>query len=347
LDAEGTHNLGDVFQRIFIDELNRGHPDQDLLAHGPYVVRQEVNTADAEDGQDIADLVLETDQERLVIENYYTSDGHGHSYDRYRRFARRGGRRGCVVLLCRDADSSRQSGGWEHARVVTYEKVVTELREKVASDYQRRNPESFWLIDQMYRKFVRGPGHVEDHEVLDFLTVMCATGEAGRYRAQSQEAAALKFADDVARQAAERFGEGRELLQRIKGRLKTYGAQVLQPQLNATMGAGFVTEVSASYAGIYQWTVTLEVADQGNEFGEGTLQLKFGPSAWFANEQDPNWRRTVDRQAVDYSHLFLTRARFREIRQSAVTLQEVLAGLGAGDLRLHDEIVELWRYAGP
>ena len=61
----------------------------------------------------------------------------------------------------------------------------------------------------------------------------------------------------------------------------------------------------------------------------------------------PNWRRTVDLEAVDYSHLFLTRARFREIRQSAVTLQEVLDGLRSGDLRLHDEIVEFWRYTGP
>jgi len=346
LDAEGTHNLGDLFQRIFVNELNRGRVDQDLLTHGPYLVRQEVNTSHAED-QDIADLVLESDQERLVIENYFTSDGHGHNYDRYLEFAQRGGRRGAVVLLCRDADSSRQTAGWEHAAVVTYDKPITELREKVARDYHQKNPEPSWLIDQLHRKFVRGAGRVEDHEVLDFLTVMCATGEAGRYRAQSQDAAALKFADDVAKQASERFGEGRELLQRVKGRLKTYGARVLQPQLNATLGAGFVTKVSATYAGIYQWTVNLEVADEGNEFGEGKLQLKFGPSAWFANEQDPNWRRTVDLEAVDYSHLFLTRARFREIRQSAVTLQEVLDGLGSGDLRLHDEIVEFWRYTGP
>jgi hypothetical protein len=346
LDAEGTHNLGDLFQRIFIDELNRGRADQELFAHGPYLVRQEVNTSGPEDGQDIADLVLENDEERLVIENYFTSDGHGHSFDSYRQFARRDGRRGAVALLCRDEDSSRQTGGWEQASVVTYDKVVIELRQRVASDYQKKNPESYSLIDQMHRKFAGGRRHVEDQEVLQFLTVMCATGEASRYREQSQDTAALKFADDVANQAVERFGEGRELLQRVKGRLKTHCARVLQDQLNATMGANFVTKVSATYAGIYQWTVNLEVIDEGEEVGEAKLQLKFGPSAWFANEQDATWRRTVDLGAADYSHLFLTRARFREIRQSAVTLQEVLAGIGSHDLRLHDEIVLFWRSAG-
>ena len=347
LDAEGTHHLGDLFQRIFVEELNRRRANVEMFTHGPYLVRQEVNTSGAEDGPDIADLVLESDQERLVIENYFTSDGHGHHYSNYSEFAERGVQRSAVVLLCRDEDSSRLIGGWEEASVVTYDKVVRELRQKIAGDYPQKHPEAYSFIDQMYRKFVRGRGRMEDHEVLEFLTVMCSTGEARRYRGQSQDAAARKFADDLAIQAVERFGEGRELLQRVKGRLKTYCAQVLRAQLNATMGAGFVTEVSATYAGIYQWTVNLKVADEGDEIGEAKLQLKFGPSAWFANEEDPHWRRTVDLGEVDYSHLFLTRARFREIRQSAVTLQEVLDGLGPDDRRLHDEIVEMWRAAGP
>jgi hypothetical protein len=45
------------------------------------------------------------------------------------------------------------------------------------------------------------------------------------------------------------------------------------------MGPGFVTKVSATYTGIYQWTVNFEVADEGEDFGESGLQLKFGPSA--------------------------------------------------------------------
>ena len=28
LDAEGSHNLGDLFQRIFVEEFNRGRADQ-------------------------------------------------------------------------------------------------------------------------------------------------------------------------------------------------------------------------------------------------------------------------------------------------------------------------------
>ena len=118
---------------------------------------------------------------------------------------------------------------------------------------------------------------------------------------------------------------------------------MLQPQLNETLGVGFVTKVTATYAGIYQWTINLEVEDEGEDIGEAGLQLKFGPSAWFANEQDTTtWRRTVDRAAVDYSHVFLTRARYRAVRQSTVTLQEVLDGLAPDDRRLHDEIVDLW-----
>jgi hypothetical protein len=187
---------------------------------------------------------------------------------------------------------------------------------------------------------------MEDAEVLEFVRVMCSSGEARRYREQSQDAAARKFADDLADQAVERFAEGREVLQRVKGRLKTYCARVLKAQLNDTMGDGFVTEVSATYAGIYQWTVNLKVVDQGDDFGEAKLQLKFGPTAWYANEQDPHWQRTVDRGTADYSRLFLTRARFREIRQSTVTLQDVLDGLGPDDHRLHDEIVKMWSDAG-
>ena len=55
--------------------------------------------------------------------------------------------------------------------------------------------------------------------------------------------------------------------------------------------------------------------------------VKFGPSAWYANEQDRHWVRTVDRGDVDYECIFLARAESREVRQSAVTLREVLDGL--------------------
>jgi PD-(D/E)XK nuclease superfamily len=345
LDPEGTHELGEKFQRIFLDDVNGGLNVQDRFT-GPFVVRQEVNASSAGRPPDIADLVLENERERIVVENYYTSDGHGHCYERYLEFARSGGRRGMVALLCQDRDSSRQTVGWEAAPVVTYATVVKKLHQQLGGDaeYQVQHREAYSFIDQMYRRFVRNRGRMEDHELLDFLTAMCANGAAGYYRWQKQDEARAKFAEDVANQASERFGEGREVLQRLKGRLRDYAANVLQPQLNETLGDRFVSGVSATYAGIYQWTINFEIRDEGEDIGEARLQLKFGPSAWFANEQDtPTWKRTVDRASVDYSHVFLTRARHREVRQSSVTLQEVLDGLEPDDRRLHDEIVDLWR----
>ena len=64
---------------------------------------------------DIADLVLESDAVVLVVENYFTSDGHGHRYDGYLKHSLRDGRQGGVVLLCRDQDGSSQTEGWENA----------------------------------------------------------------------------------------------------------------------------------------------------------------------------------------------------------------------------------------
>jgi hypothetical protein len=169
----------------------------------------------------------------------------------------------------------------------------------------------------------------------------CATGEAERYGEQPHTSSAERFANDVAEQARERFGEGRELLRRVKGRLRNFSAQFLRSQLNATLGDGFVSKVSATYAGMYQWTVNFDIPDDGESFGEAGLALKFGPSAWFANEKDPNWKRTVDPGGADYSHLFLTRAKTKEVRQSEVSLQEVLDGIAPSDLRLRDEILQL------
>src|SRR5579862_969928 len=94
LDADGTHKLGDAFLRIFIDEVNRGIGGAEPVAHGAYGVRQEVNTAEAGAGGDIADLIVEGDKTVLVVENYYTSSGHGHSYHGYLSFGERGGKRG-------------------------------------------------------------------------------------------------------------------------------------------------------------------------------------------------------------------------------------------------------------
>lgn len=345
LDSEQTHRLGNRFLRIFIDELNRVSVGSEPLPHGNYLVRQEVNTSVAGAGADIADLVLESEAAVVVVENYFTSDGHSHSYSGYLAFSVRDGKRGAVALLCRDEDVSLQTAGWEDAGVLTYGKLAERLLEHVGGDraYQRKNPDAYAFIEQLHRKFVRGRGRVGDQEVLNFVVAMCDTGEVRRYQEQPQGVAAERFADDLAVQARERFGEGRDLLQRVKGRLSAFSDGPLRGQLNATRGEGFVLGVDARLAGIYQWTINIEVEEKSNGLGQSRLQLKFGPSAWFANEQDPSWTRTVDSGQADYSRLFLTRAGVKEVRQSTVSIQDVLDGIDRADLRLHDEMIELLR----
>lgn len=345
LDPEQTHNLGDRFLRIFIDELNRVSVGSEPLPHGSYLVRQEVNTSVGGAGADIADLVLESKAAVIVVENYFTSDGHGHSYSGYLAFSVRDGKRGAVALLCRDEDVSLQTVGWEDAAVLTYGKLAERLLEHVGGDraYQRKNPHAYAFIEQLHRKFVRGRGLVGDQEVLNFVVAMCDTGEVRRYQEQPQGVAAERFADDLAVQARERFGEGRDLLQRVKGRLSAFSEGPLRRQLNATRGEGFVRGVDARFAGIYQWTINIEVEEDATDSGQSRLQLKFGPSAWFANERDPKWTRTVESGQADYSRLFLTRSGVKEIRQSTLSIQDVLDGLEPADHRLHDEIIALLR----
>jgi hypothetical protein len=345
LDPAQTHNLGDRFLRIFIDELNRVSVGSDPLPYGSYLVRQEVNTSVGGAGADIADLVLESEDAVIVIENYFTSDGHGHSYSGYLAFSVQDGKSGVVALLCRDEDVSLQTLGWEDAAVLTYGRLAERLLEDIGGDraYQRKNPDAYAFIEQLHRKFVRGRGRVGDQEVLNFVVAMCDTGEIRRYQEQPQEVAAERFADDLAVQARERFGEGRDLLQRAKGRLSAFSEGPLRRQLNATRGEGFVRGVNARLAGIYQWTINIDVEAESNDLGQPRLQLKFGPSAWFANERDPSWTRTVDSGQADYSRLFLTRAGVKEIRQSTLSIQDVLDGIKPDDHRLHDEIVALLR----
>lgn len=354
LDSQGTHQLGDMFLRIFLEEVNAGLREGRPFETADYLVLQEVNTAGADDQvQDIADIVLVNDEAVIVVENYFTSDGHGHSYDRYSGYSLRDGKQGAVVLLCEDHDSSLQADGWEGASVVTYGRLVDRLwREVEASrDYRHEHPDPYSFIDQMHVKFVQGRNYVEDEHVLDFVVAMCATDQAGRYAEQGHDSAAERFANDVAGQARERFVQGRDLLVRVKHRLTNFSNEHLRRQLNATLGEGFVSEVSARYVGNYRWTVNFSLSEHAAAdeaaFGEERLQLKFGPSAWYANERDDQWTMKGDPGTADYSRLFITWAKTREIRQSAVTLQEVLDGLSPDDLRLHDEIVQTVRGAAP
>jgi hypothetical protein len=342
LDGGGTHNLHDRFLRIFIDEVNALSPGSPL-PHENYRVRQEVNTGSVAGEVDIADLVLEGASAVIVVENYFTSDGHGHGYERYLEFSRREGRQGAVVLLCRDEDRSRQSHGWENAAVLTYSRLIRLLNDAVDGDarYQRKNPHAHAFIKQMHHRFVSEGGLVTEQDVLRFVTAMCDTGEASRYGKVPREEAAEKFASDLAVQARERFDEGHKVLQRIKGNLRDFAAGPLRDQLNATLGRDRVYKVRARYAEIYQWSINIDMAEVEGVATATTIQLKFGPSAWYANEGGSGWKSTVDRGVVDYSKVFVTHWPAGVVRQSTVTLQEVLDGLESTDTRLHDEAIRL------
>ena len=344
LDADGTHKLGDAFLRIFIDEVNRGLRDAEPIAYGSYGVRQEVNTTEAGDGGDIADLILEDEKTVLVIENYYTSSGHGHSYDGYLSFGEREGKRSVVVLLCVTQNSAEQIDGWENASVVTYSSLVQRLVNHVASDerYKRDCAAQYSFIDQMHKRFVKGR-KMNDDALIDFIEAMCRTGEAGRYGWRPIEPAAVRFADDLREQAKAQFDESRELLRRFKTALRNYAAEVLKGQVNEELDREYITSVTANYQGSYEWTINFNATGES----EPVLQLKFGPSAWYANEGDRGdwgsgtWKETVPVDQADYSHLFITRK--SAIRQSDVTLREALEGLSPDDFRLRDEIVRFVR----
>jgi hypothetical protein len=349
LDAGGTHSLGDAFLRVFIDEVNRGirdaEPDAEPIAHGAYGVRQEVNTATAGAEGDIADLILEDEKTVLVVENYYTSSGHGHSYHGYLSFGERDGKRSVVVLLCATRNSAEQSDGWQKASVVTYSRLVQTLMNHVASDerYKRDCAAQYSFIDQMHKRLVKGR-KMNDEALIDFIDAMCRTGEAGRYAWRPVEPAAVQFADELRQQAKAQFDESRELLQRAKAALRNYATEVLKGQVNEELGHEYITDVRVGFQGRYEWTVNFFTTGKS----EAVLQLKFGPSAWYANEEKGGdwgtdaWEETVPVGQADYSHLFITRNR-KAIRQSVVTLREVIEGLSPDDFRLRDEVVRFVR----
>ena len=337
LNPQGTHRLGDAFQRIFIDEVNRALPLEPTISSGTYSVRQEVNTSPPGEGMDIADLVLETEDAVLVVENYYTSDGHGHCFEGYRKFGAKAGKTSTVVMLCGSRSSADLSDGWDGAAVVTHATLVDRLVRHVMADegFQQANPQQQSFFDHMDRHFVKGR-RVNDNDLIGFIDAICASGEAEHYGGQKREDAAINFADTLREQALERFGESVELLRRVKASLFNYSREDLKDQLDAALGGGVIGTVFKNYKGNYEWTVAIYRVDDPESW---LVQLKFGPSAWYANERDGHWERTVPAAEADYSRLFLTHG--KEIRQSEVSLREVLDGLAAEDFRLRDELLPL------
>lgn len=332
LEASGTHGLGDRFLRIFLDEVNSSVDPLDAFTpETPYRVRQEVNTS-AIEGADIADIVLESTDATIVIENYFTSDGHGHSYDGYLRYGERDGQRAVVALICYDEDRSLLSAGWEQAAVITYGNLVGRLLAEVDSDpaYRQVHPEAHSFIVQMHRKLAKGRSPMEDRDVLDFVIAMCDADEAGRYARRPIDKVAEQFANDIAQQALERFTESRTLLQKIKDRLRAFTDVVLAPQLVAALPPNSIGRVNSNWSGIWLWSVFFNVGEGADR---SNFAIMFGPSAWQQGAKEGT--------KVDSSSLYLWHDKTQRLRRSTVSLQDVLDGLDAGDTRLRDETLEM------
>lgn len=181
LGREGTHGLGDRFVRIFVEAVKADPQTAEALpADDVYWVRQEVDTSDLEEGADIADLVLESDASVLVIGNYFTSDGHGHGYERYLAHGERSGKRARVVLMCGKIQSHLLTNGWDRAAVVTYGGVVDRLYGELSEDrrYRKAHPEAFAFIEPIHRKFTQRAGPVDESNALDFVVAMCESARS-------------------------------------------------------------------------------------------------------------------------------------------------------------------------
>lgn len=340
LRPNASHGLGDRFVTIFIDQLNAVRQGAASLPEVDYSVVQEFPIRSDSGSVDVVDIVLEGGSATICIENYYTSDGHGHDYWAYLKHAQRGGRDGAVVLLCKQQDRSRLAQGWNESVVLTYNGLLHQLLEAISSDaqYRKTNADAYWFIEQMHRKFEEGTPPMSDDGLLQFVLTMCDTGEARRYREQPLEDAAQRFSDEIAAQARAQFLESREMLHRVKATLKRWVDGSLVPQFTISHGAGAVSGVTANWSGIYQWAANISFAYEGRE---RRCVIMFGPTAWHANNGDVDHEPLID-PAPNYSYLLLGRMDgSRILRQSRVLVQEVLDGLDPDDARLHEEITAL------
>jgi hypothetical protein len=341
---------------MFVEQVNSRHKF-DAIPVQTFAVSQERNTTEAGEAKDISDIVLEGNETVVVIENYYRSDGHYHSYQGYLNFAKRlgdGTREAVVVLLCQylddDALAEDRNDGWRDTPIVTYADLLSALAAELShnEDYKVHNAECYWFIGQLVSFFVKGTPVNED--LVAFIAGMCTVGEAERYR-NGSIAAADQFAQVFSELAKQQLTESRALLQNVKLTLREYAARALLPQLARESSTPHFSVVSARYQGIYQWTVnflpsqdTAPLEGEADDSSSGVMRLKFGPSAWFANETDEGhkyFKKNVPADAADYSRLFFT---WRdEIRQSAVSMLDVLNGLSDDDTRLRDEVLALVR----
>lgn len=339
LSADGTHALGDAFQRLFIEQVNQSLADTSRLPASSYQVVQEIDIGQNDDlGGDIADIVLTSPSARVVVENFESSDGHGHDYYAYLEYGAANGRQSVVVLLCARHQPALQSEGWEKAAVVTYPKLLQGLKTRIANDsaWHRDHPRQAFFINELVEHFTEGPRAVSDEDRIAFIKAMCDTGESARYGHRPHQTAAQEFADLLALHAQRQFEESRETLSEVKKALKRYAERTLTGQVNKSLPTGDVTGVVTRFVGQWEWCVELRRADS-----QPTVYLEYGPTAVVENGR-------VAQPVVgpDYTKVFVTRQAtapgddgIDRIIQTDVGLDEVLAGLGDGDIRLRDGVL--------
>ncbi|GAA1941725.1 hypothetical protein GCM10009775_36870 [Microbacterium aoyamense] len=336
LRPDATHRLGSTFQEILVARVNGGLPaGSDQFPAFGYRVIQEVNTSGSgEIGGDIADIMLTCETASIVIENFESSDGHGHDYGRYLAHGAEGGKQSVVVLLCARREAHRQIGGWQDAVVMTYAELISALESRVAQDskWRRENPDQYFFINQLVEHFVEGARAVSIEDRISFINTMCETGESARYGYRQQAAAAEEFAALIAQHATRQFEEGRSTLASVKRTLKRYAERTLVRQLAALLTSGPITSVEMNFRGQWEWCVTLR-RDQ-----HPTIFLEFGPTAVVENGRVPQ-----PLTAPDYTKVFVTRKVAGDgidfILQTDVGLQEVLEGLSDDDTRLRDAVL--------
>ena len=341
LNAQGTHHLGDAPQRIFLELVNAALPADSRLPTTGYDVAQEVVTPGSEGAPvpelaDIADIVLSSPEAAIVVENFGTSDGHGHDFRRYLALGTANDRSAAVVLLCQRHEPHLQRDGWQRAVVITYAELLRTLRAHIAGHraWIRQNPEQHFFIRQLFEHFVEGPAAMNTEDTLAFLTAMCETGESARYGQRPRDRVAEDFADLMAAQARRQFEDSLALLAATKKALRGHANATLVGQVNAQIPAGPIEKVVTRFVGQWEWCVELQRSDD-----HPTVFFEFGPTAVAEQERVP--RRL---EAPDYSQVFVSLqdqsgVGISRLAHTGVGLAEVLDGLQETDLRLRDAVL--------
>src|SRR4051794_14294543 len=290
LKADATHGLGDAFQRIFVEEVNRelGKKSREPIADQPFGVRQEVNTAPAGKSADIADIVLDGEDTTIVIENYGKPDGHEHDYYGYLAYgASQPPPKSVVVLLCESGLGGNLVEGWENAPVVLYAMLLDRVYEHIQQlpKYRSEYVEQYYFIENMHRYFTNRTALTMDREgLMKFVDALCRGGEAERFGRQQQDAVVRELADQLREEAIQRYSEGRALLKDARTILRDYCDAALSPRVNETLGRKVLGKALVPGKGINFWEVSIaphpDFADEAE--GKYVAHLVLGPSAWHA-----------------------------------------------------------------